>query len=99
MSARDDYPGNPIDNGLVVIQGDCLDRAYAEIDLLRGERDVLIARRDESMRKSAALKARVKARPIFAWYDLWVGVFIDRPKRRVYIFPLPCIGIVIGHFE
>ena len=32
---------------------------------------------------------------IFAWYDLWVGVFIDRPKRRVYIFPLPCIGIVI----
>lgn len=37
----------------------------------------------------------MKARFIFAWYDLWVGVFIDRPKRRVYVFPLPCIGIVI----
>lgn len=36
-------------------------------------------------------------KPIFAWYDLWVGVFIDRAKRRVYIFPLPCIGVVIEH--
>jgi hypothetical protein len=35
-------------------------------------------------------------RPIFAWYDLWVGVFIDRAKHRVYVFPLPCIGIVIS---
>lgn len=39
------------------------------------------------------LKWRVRL--IFAWYDLWVGVFIDRPKRRVYVFPLPCIGVVI----
>lgn len=30
---------------------------------------------------------------IFAWYDLWVGVFIDRPNHRVYIFPIPCVGI------
>lgn len=34
-------------------------------------------------------------RPMFAWFDLWVGVFIDRPKRRVFIFPIPCCGIVI----
>lgn len=34
-------------------------------------------------------------RPIVAWYDLWVGVFVDRSKRRIYICPLPCIGIVI----
>lgn len=34
-------------------------------------------------------------KPIFAWYDIWVGVFIDRPKRRVYIFPIPCFGLVI----
>ena len=26
---------------------------------------------------------------------LWVGAFIDRPKRRVYILPLPCMGIVV----
>jgi hypothetical protein len=38
----------------------------------------------------------VKIRPIFAWYDLWVGVFIDRGKKRVYIFPLPCLGLVVS---
>ncbi len=39
--------------------------------------------------------ASLKVRPIFAWFDLWVGVFIDRPNRRVYIFPIPCFGIVV----
>lgn len=34
-------------------------------------------------------------RPIVAWYDLWVGAFWDRQKRRLYILPLPCIGVVI----
>lgn len=34
-------------------------------------------------------------RPIFAWYDLWVGAFWDAGKRRLYILPLPCIGVVI----
>jgi len=33
--------------------------------------------------------------PIFAWYDLWIGVFIDRPKRAIYILPLPCVGVRI----
>jgi hypothetical protein len=37
----------------------------------------------------------MKITPIFAWYDLWVGVFIDRPKRRIYIFPVPTLGLVI----
>lgn len=39
---------------------------------------------------------QVRVRPMFAWYDLWVGVFIDRAKRRVYVFPLPCLGVVVS---
>lgn len=35
-------------------------------------------------------------RPVFAWFDLWVGVFIDRKGKRVYVFPLPCIGVCIS---
>lgn len=37
----------------------------------------------------------MRLRPIFRWYDIWVGVFVDRPKRRVYVFLLPCLGLVI----
>lgn len=34
-------------------------------------------------------------KPIFAWYDLWVGVYWDRAGRKLYVLPLPTIGIVI----
>lgn len=37
----------------------------------------------------------MRVKPLFAWYDLWIGVFWDRQKRKLYILPLPCIGIVI----
>lgn len=37
----------------------------------------------------------MSVRLIFAWYDFWIGVFVDRPKRRLYVFPVPCIGFVI----
>ena len=40
-------------------------------------------------------KPRMTVRPIFAWYDLWIGAFWDRKGRRLYILPLPCVGIVI----
>jgi len=41
----------------------------------------------------------IRLRPMTAWYDLWVGAFIDLPKKRVYVFPFPCIGVCIewGH--
>lgn len=33
-------------------------------------------------------------KPIVAWYDMWVGAFWDQRKHRLYIFPIPCIGLV-----
>lgn len=31
----------------------------------------------------------------FAWFDFWVGVYYDRRNRRVYILPLPMIGLML----
>lgn len=37
----------------------------------------------------------MRVRPIIAWYDLWVGLFWDGRKRRLYVFPVPCVGFYI----
>lgn len=37
----------------------------------------------------------MRIRPLLAWYDFWVGLFWDSKKRRLYILPLPCIGIIV----
>lgn len=37
----------------------------------------------------------MRVRPIAAWYDLWIGVYWDRQRRRLYVLPLPCVGIAI----
>lgn len=37
----------------------------------------------------------MKVKLLFAWYDIWIGLFIDKPKRKLYIFPIPMFGIVI----
>jgi hypothetical protein len=35
-------------------------------------------------------------RPLFAWYDLWIGAYWDRAGRKLYVLPLPCLGFVIS---
>lgn len=38
---------------------------------------------------------RWNVRPVIAWYDCWIGVYWDRAKRRLYVLPLPCLGVVV----
>jgi hypothetical protein len=41
----------------------------------------------------------MKVKVFFAWYDIWVGVFIDREKKCIYICLLPMIVIKISKKE
>ena len=36
-----------------------------------------------------------KVKAFFKLEDLWIGVYIDRQKRAIYICPIPMIGIKI----
>ena len=38
----------------------------------------------------------LKIKPIFAWYDLWIGIFWDKKKKNIYILPIPAIGLVLS---
>ncbi len=37
----------------------------------------------------------MKVTPFFAWCDVWIGAYWDRLDRRLYILPLPCLGVRI----
>ena len=39
---------------------------------------------------------RLKFRVILRWYDFWVGAYWDRDRRRLYVFPVPMLGVVIS---
>lgn len=32
----------------------------------------------------------------FNWRDLWVGVYVSKDRKTVFICPLPCVVIGIG---
>ena len=42
-----------------------------------------------------AMTMRPRVRFVFAWYDLWVGAYWDRERRRLYLLPVPCLGLVL----
>jgi hypothetical protein len=37
----------------------------------------------------------MKIKLLFAWYDLWIGIFIDEKKKWIYFLPIPTLGIII----
>jgi hypothetical protein len=37
----------------------------------------------------------ISVKPLFAWYDIWVGFFWDQKGRKLYFLPIPCCGIII----
>lgn len=37
----------------------------------------------------------MRIKPMFAWYDFWIGVFVDKGKRLIYVFPVPMLGVRI----
>lgn len=37
----------------------------------------------------------MRIRPLFKWFDMWVGIFVDTRQRRIYILPIPCFGFVV----
>lgn len=38
---------------------------------------------------------RWRVRLLFAWYDMWVGMYWDRDWKRAYLLPLPMLGLCI----
>jgi hypothetical protein len=37
----------------------------------------------------------IRVRPVFAWFDCWVGVYVDRSTPAIYVLPLPMLGVRI----
>lgn len=31
---------------------------------------------------------------VFAWYDIWIGAYWDRARKRLYVLPIPCVGLI-----
>ena len=62
-------------------------------------RAATLHRRAEQASPGPREETKVRIGFVFAWYDLYIGAYWDREKRRLYIFPVPMLGIVLyfGH--
>ena len=41
------------------------------------------------------IQSKMKVEFLFAWYDFWIGLYLDRWRGWLYICPVPMFGIVI----
>lgn len=48
------------------------------------------------MKSITLLKIR-KFKLSFAWYDFWIGFYIDRDNKKLYICPIPTLLITINY--
>ncbi|HUU54525.1 MAG TPA: hypothetical protein VMY87_06350 [Armatimonadota bacterium] len=39
------------------------------------------------------LQIHRRVRIVLAWFDIWIGAYWNREKRRLYLFPIPCVGL------
>lgn len=46
--------------------------------------------------KDIKLFRKGELRLSIAWYDIWVGAFIDTNKKKLYICPIPFLLITIS---
>lgn len=41
----------------------------------------------------------MKVKLFFRWFDLWIGIYIDKRNKVIYICPIPMFGIKIDIWE
>jgi hypothetical protein len=81
---------------------DQLDREYHSLGVItklnRGfdevTREELIDEIYEALERTE-MRRGIRVRPMFAWYDFWIGAFWDRKRRILFVFPLPMFGLRI----
>jgi hypothetical protein len=71
---------------MAVIVTEAQEREWAEHRKLAGYKD---------KEEKAKPLGRFRIRPLFAWFDLWVGAYWDGKKRALYVLPFPCLGFVV----
>lgn len=40
-------------------------------------------------------RRKIHINPFFRWYDIWIGLYIDKDSKTIYFCPLPMIGLKI----
>ena len=47
--------------------------------------------------KDIKLIDKGRLRVSLAWYDIWIGIFVDTIKKKVYVCPLPGLLLTLRY--